>query len=121
MTSGRDLFAPKLGLTLPLCGFHFIFFFLAATDPRKTVGLFGFWPQHALEQPWGFLTFQFLHAGPMSLFFGAFALYILGIALEAEWGTGEYTAFWLVASLGASLSAWALGTPLLADAVPPKA
>ena len=100
MTSGRDLFAPKLGLTLPLCGFHFIFFFLYVADPKKVAGLFGFWPQQALTQPWGFLTFQFLHSGPMSLFFGAFALYILGSALEAEWGTTEYTVFWLVATLG---------------------
>jgi membrane associated rhomboid family serine protease len=115
MTSGRDLFAPKLGLTLPLCGFHFIFFFLYVTDPKKVAGLFGFWPQQALTQPWGFLTFQFLHSGPMSLFFGAFALYILGSALEAEWGTTEYTVFWLVATLGGSLSAWALGTPLVSD------
>ncbi len=115
MTSGRDLFAPKLGLTLPLCGFHFIFFFLFVTDPKKVASLFGFWPQQALTQPWGFLTFQFLHSGPMSLFFGAFALYILGSALEAEWGTTEYTVFWLVATLGGSLSAWALGTPLVSD------
>jgi membrane associated rhomboid family serine protease len=115
MTSGRDLFAPKLGLTLPLCGFHFIFFFLFVTDPKKVAGLFGFWPQQALTQPWGFVTFQFLHSGPMSLFFGAFALYILGSALEAEWGTTEYTIFWLVATLGGSLSAWALGTPLVSD------
>ncbi len=115
MTSGRDLFAPKLGLTLPLCGLHFVFFLLLTMDPQKTAGLFGFWPQQALSQPWGFVTFQFLHGGPMSLFFGAFALYILGSALEAEWGTGEFTAFWLVATLGASLSAWALGTPLVSD------
>ncbi len=115
MTSGRDLFGPKLGLTLPLCGLHFVFFFLYVADPKKTAGLFGFWPSQALTQPWGFLSFQFLHSGPMSLFFGAFALYILGSALEAEWGTGEYTAFWLVATLGASLSAWALGTPLVSD------
>ena len=115
MTSGRDLFAPKLGLTLPLCGLHFIFFLLYVTDPKKVAALFGFWPQQALTQPWGFVTFQFLHSGPMSLFFGAFALYILGSALEAEWETREYTIFWLVATLGGSLSAWALGTPLVSD------
>lgn len=115
MTSGRDLFAPKLGLTLPLCGLHFVFFLLFSMDPQKTASLFGFWPQQALSQPWGFVTFQFLHGGPMSLFFGAFALYILGSALEAEWGTAEYTAFWLVATLGASFSAWLLGTPLVSD------
>ena len=115
MTSGRDLFAPKLGLTVPLCGLHFVFFLLAAMDPKKVASLFGFWPQQALVQPWGFVTFQFLHSGPMSLFFGAFALYILGSALEAEWGSAEYAGFWLVATLGASLSAWLLGTPLVSD------
>lgn len=115
MTSGRDLFAPKLGLTLPLCGLHFVFFLLYAADPRKTAALFGFWPQQALPQPWGFLSFQFLHPGPVSLFFGALAFYILGSALEAEWGTREFTLFWLVASLGGSVSAWLLGTPLVTD------
>lgn len=115
MTSGRDLFAPKLGLTLPLCGLHFVFFLLFTMDPQKTAGLFGFWPQQALSQPWGFVTFQFLHGGPMSLFFGALVLYILGSALEAEWGTREFTLFWLVASLGGSVSAWLLGTPLVTD------
>ena len=115
MTSGRDLFAPKLGLTAPLCGLHFVFFFLLTADPQKTAALFGFWPQGALLRPWSFVTFQFLHGGAMSLFFGAFALWVLGSALEAEWGTREFTAFWLVATLGASLSAWLLGTPLVSD------
>lgn len=115
MTSGRDLFAPKLGLTAPLCGLHFVVFLLAAMNPKGVAELFGFWPSQALSQPWGFVTFQFLHSGPMSLFFGAFALWILGSALEAEWGTGEYAVFWLVATLGASLSAWLLGTPLVSD------
>ncbi len=113
--SGRDLFAPKLGLTLPLCGLHFVFFFLQAADVTKTMAIFGFEPWKALHAPWTFITYQFLHSGPLSLFFGAMVLYILGSALEDEWGTGRFTVFWLVATLSGSLSAWILGTPLFSD------
>ena len=111
----RELFGQKLGLTLPLCGLHFVFYFLIVSDPVKTRALFGFFPDAPFANPWGFVTFQFLHAGPLGLFFGAFMLWILGAALEAEWGTGPFTVFWLVATLGGSLSAWALGTPLVGD------
>ena len=115
MRDGRDLFAPKMGLTLPLVSLHFVFFFLSVADPVKTRAIFAFIPQQALLAPWSFLTYQFLHAGPMDLFFGALSLWILGTALETEWGTGEYAVFWLVATLGGSLSAWLLGTPLGSD------
>ena len=117
MTSGRDLFAPKLGLTLPLCGLHFVFFFLTTADPVRTVSLFGMFPTTALTQPWTFVTYQFLHAGALSLFFGAMILYILGTALEAEWGTGEFTVFWLVATLGASLAAFVTGNAIASGGV----
>jgi len=111
MNGGKD-FAPRLGLTLPLCGLHFIFFFLSASDPGRATRVFAFFPQLALQQPWTFLTYQFLHGSPLGLFFGTMVLYIFGTALEAEWGTLEFTVFWLVASLGGSLSALALGQPL---------
>ena len=115
MTSGRDLFAPKLGLTLPLCGFHFIFFFLFVTDPKKVAGLFGFWPRQALTQPWG-LPRSFLHWGPISPSSGTLALYVLGKRPGGVFGiNADSTVFWLVATLGGSLSAWALGTPLVSD------
>jgi membrane associated rhomboid family serine protease len=115
MTSGRDLFGPKLGLTLPLCGLHFVFFFLVTADPEKTYRIFAFLSGQPLRAPWSFVTYQFLHSSAFDLFFGALALYVLGMALEAEWGTPEYTAFWLVATLGGSLSAWLVKTPLLGD------
>jgi len=113
VNGGRDLFAPKLGLTLPLCGLNFIFFLLAQMDPRRTFGLFAFVPDEALARPWSFVTYQFLNASPFGLFFGTLMLWILGSALEGEWGTGEFAAFWLVATLGGSLSAWLVGEPLV--------
>ena len=51
MRNHNDLFAPKLGITMPLCGFHFIFFFLVKMDPVRTLTLFGFDPRAALERP----------------------------------------------------------------------
>ncbi|MEO7917935.1 MAG: rhomboid family intramembrane serine protease [Thermoanaerobaculia bacterium] len=111
--SGRDVFQPKLGLTLPLCGLNFIFFLLRESDRLRADSIFAFRPESALSQPWTFLTWQFLHTGGLSLFFGTMMLYILGMALETEWGTGEFTVFWLVATLGASGAAWILGQPLM--------
>lgn len=117
MTSGRDLFAPKLGLTLPLCGLHFIFFFLRAADAERTLSLFAFKPGLALAQPWTFITYQFLDGNALGLFFGTLMLYILGSALEGEWGTAEFTAFWLVTTLGGSVAALVTGNPLASSGI----
>ena len=117
MTSGRELFGPKLGLTLPLAGLHFLMYFLKEADPEKVKALFAFWPGAAAAQPWTFFTYQLLHWDPLNLFFGTLILYVLGSALEAEWGTKEFTLFWLVATLGASGSAYFLGEALLTGSV----
>jgi membrane associated rhomboid family serine protease len=117
VNGGRDLFAPKLGLTLPLCGFHFIVFFLSSADAVRTVSVFGMLPATALTRPWTFVTYQFLHASPLSLFFGTMILYILGSALESEWGTGEFAVFWIVATLGASLAAFVTGNALVSGGI----
>jgi len=113
MRSGRDLYEPQLGLTLPLAGLHFIFYFLVQADQERAYGLFGFHPETAFSHPWSFFTYQFLHGDLMSLFFGAMIFYQLGMVLEAEWGFGEYAVFWLVATLGGSVAGWILGTSLL--------
>ena len=109
MNDGRDLFAPRLGLTLPLCGLNFVFFFLIQMNPERALGLFAFQPSTALDMPWTFVTYQFLNTGALGLFFGTMMLYILGMALESEWGTPEFTLFWLVATLGGSGAAWLTG------------
>jgi len=109
VSDGRDLFSPRLGLTLPLCGLNFVFFFLIQMDPQRAFRTFAFQPGLALSMPWTFVTYQFLNSGAFGLFFGTLMLYILGMALETEWGTAEFTVFWLVATLGGSLAAWLTG------------
>lgn len=113
--NGRDLFGPRWGLTLPLCGLHFVFFFLTVIDPQRAYAIFAFVPGRVLVAPWTLVTYQFLHSGPLSLFFGALMLWVLGNALEEEWGTKEFTLFWAVATLGGSVAAWVLGFPLVTD------
>ena len=113
MNGGRDLFSPKLGLTIPLCALNFIFFLMIQMNPQQALGTFAFQPDLALSMPWTFVTYQFLNTGALGLFFGTMILYILGMALESEWGTAEFTAFWLVATLGGSLAAWVTGGVLV--------
>lgn len=113
MNGGRDLFSPRLGLTVPLCTLNFIFYLMIQANPEQAFGTFAFQPDRALAMPWTFVTYQFLNTGVLTLFFGTMMLYVLGMALESEWGTGEFTAFWLIATVGGSVSAWLTGGVLV--------
>src|SRR5207344_2743551 len=90
---------------------------LGTADRVRTEALFAFHPATALAQPWTFLTYQFLDSSPFALFFGTLMLYILGSALEGEWGTPEFTAFWLVATLGGSFAALVTGNALASGGI----
>ncbi len=109
MSSGRDLFSPRLGLTVPLCTMNFLFFLMIQMNPEQAFRVFAFQPDLALSMPWTFVTYQFLNTGALGLFFGTLMLYVLGMALESEWGTAEFTVFWLVATLGGSGAALLTG------------
>ena len=70
---------------------------------------------------WRFVTFQFLHGGPMHLVFNMIALYFLGTILERSWGTRRFVRFYLICGVVAGLCHVALtaarggnmGTPLI--------
>ena len=109
MSDERDAFSPRLGLTVPLCTLNFIFFLMIQMNPEQAFRVFAFQPDLAFAMPWTFVTYQFLNTGALGLFFGTLMLYVLGMALESEWGTPEFAVFWLVATLGGSLAAWATG------------
>ncbi len=59
-----------------------------------------FWKLH-LWQP---VTYMFLHAGFMHLFFNMFALWMFGTFLESYWGTREFTKYYFLTGIGAGLS-----------------
>jgi membrane associated rhomboid family serine protease len=44
---------------------------------------------------WNYITFQFLHGGPMHLLFNMLGLYFLGMVLERAWGSKRFVIFYL--------------------------
>jgi membrane associated rhomboid family serine protease len=55
-------------------------------------------------QFWRFLTFQFLHANTMHLFFNMLALYFFGPMVEAYLGSRRYLAFYLLCGMAGAAS-----------------
>ena len=95
------------------------FFLLEHQDPEKYARLFAF-DAHAVAagQVWRVVTFQFTAAGTgwmeaLSLFVTLLLLYMMGSALEEEWGTGNFIAFFLISTLTTAGVAAYLGIPLL--------
>lgn len=52
---------------------------------------------------WRFLTFQFLHANWLHLFFNMFALWLFGELVERRLGFKRYAAFYLACGIGGAL------------------
>lgn len=98
------------------------FFFLEHQDEARFAALFSFDGEAvAAGQWWRLLTYQFAQAGegwafipkPVFLFFTLLILYYMGSALEEEWGTFHFIAFFLVSTFAGAALAWWLGVPLL--------
>ncbi len=54
-------------------------------------------------KPMQFLTYMFVHAGFMHLFFNMFALVQFGSMIESVWGTKRFTFYYLVTGVGAGI------------------
>jgi membrane associated rhomboid family serine protease len=98
------------------------FFFLEYQDQGKFSRLFSFDRVSFLRgQFWRIITYQFSQAGQgwtfipkyIFLFFTLFILYLMGAALEEEWGTLNFVAFFLVSTFVTALIAGWLGVGLL--------
>lgn len=57
---------------------------------------------HGLEV-WRVVTFQFLHASPLHLFFNMFGLWVFGGMVERHLGFKKYAAFYLVCGIAGAL------------------
>ena len=55
-------------------------------------------------QVWRFITFQFLHASPVHLFFNMVALYFFGTSVEARLGKTPFVVFYLACGTGGALA-----------------
>jgi membrane associated rhomboid family serine protease len=106
--------------------FHFIYvllfleaaFFLFQTqDLERYRRMFAFVPSAVLDgEVWRLVTYQFIHEGRWRLIgflFSVLILYIMGNALEQEWGSFDFIVFWGLSILGSAGVAFLLGFPLL--------
>jgi len=69
---------------------------------------FGFVPLRALAQPWTFLTYMFLHVGPLHLAFNLLALFVFGSAVEERMGSGPFLGYYLLCGLGGAALSYLL-------------
>ncbi len=53
--------------------------------------------------PWQLITYQFLHAGLMHIFFNMFALWMFGMEIENMWGSKKFLTFYLMCGVVAGL------------------
>jgi membrane associated rhomboid family serine protease len=84
-----------------------VVFLLQQITPDSVVAQFALWPLGNLFEPWQVVTYAFLHASVMHIFFNMFALYMFGTQLELEWGSRRFVMFYFASVLTAA------GTELL--------
>ena len=95
---------------------NIVFFFLEYQDGPRFAMLFGFDRMSVRAgQWWRVVTYQFAQAGqgwsffpkPVVLFFTLLILYLMGSAIEEEWGTRHFVTLFLVSTLAtAGVAAW---------------
>ncbi len=98
------------------------FFFLEYQDPQKYARLFAFdRGAVASGQFWRLFTYQFTQSGqgwfafprPLVLFLTMLLLYLMGSAVEEEWGTSRFLAFFTISTLVSAGTAAIFGVTLL--------
>lgn len=96
---GRLLFKPLLvqepgGTFVPIGRAAFV-----VMDPLSAYGHFSTATGFMRLEVWRLVTFQFLHGGPIHLFFNMFALWIFGPLVEQQLGRKRYLAFYLTCGI----------------------
>jgi membrane associated rhomboid family serine protease len=69
---------------------------------------FGFAPLHALERPWTFVTYMFLHAGVLHLAFNMLMLFVFGPSAEDRMGGRTFFLYYLLCGMGGAASSFLL-------------
>jgi membrane associated rhomboid family serine protease len=87
-------------------------FLLQQVTGTALLDLFALWPVGASPddpgfQPWQLVTYSFLHANFLHIFFNMFALYMFGTPLEMFWGSRRFAFYYVACVLTAA------GTELL--------
>ena len=72
------------------------------TSPAVSAGL-AFSPEHALERPWTFLSYMFVHAGLLHLLFNMLMLFVFGTAVEQRMGSRAFILYYVYCGVGAAI------------------
>ena len=89
-----------------------VYLVMLAVGRGPIFDLFGFTPDRILQQPWGMLTYMFVHAGFWHLLMNMLFIFFFGPPLEERWGSELFLKFYLVCGLGGVLLSF-----LFADAM----
>ncbi|MGH9456711.1 MAG: rhomboid family intramembrane serine protease [Thermoanaerobaculia bacterium] len=90
------------------------FFVLQTQDPERYARFFAFVPDRFFAgEIWRLLTYQFIQSGLLGFFFSLLILYIMGNALEDQWGSADFVTFWALSIVGSAAVAVFLGSPLI--------
>lgn len=74
-------------------------FIVTSMDPRW-IGVLSLWPQGILIQPWGVVTYMFVHAGLGHIFFNMIGLFFFGPRLENQLGGKHFLWLYFLSGFG---------------------
>lgn len=77
-----------------------VVYFLTFIAPGFFLEWFSFQPDEILRQPWGIVTYMFLHGGGWHLFGNMLVLFFFGPPLEGRWGSREFLKYYALCGLG---------------------
>ena len=112
--------APRLSVTpwvkILLMANAAVFLITVAVGPPRMFDLFAFSPGRVLVQPWGMLTYMFMHAGLWHLLMNLLFIFFFGPPLEARWGSDRFIKFYLICGLGGVLLSFAFSDAVIVGA-----
>lgn len=106
--------ADNLNTIYVLLFLNVAFFFLQLQDFERYKAAFQLDRDRVFAgQLWRLFTYQFVQGGALSLFFSLLILYIMGSAIEEQWGSFDFVLCFLASTLATAAVALAFGIPLL--------
>lgn len=86
--------------------------FILQMLPIGLAGILGLTPAMVSHYftAWQFGTYLFVHGGIWHLLFNMFALWMFGSELERDWGTKEFTAFFIITGVCVGIIHWILAS-----------
>ena len=70
---------------------------------QATVAYLGFNVTEVYKEPWTIITYMFVHAGFLHVFFNMLMLFFFGPPLEERWGGKEFIKYYLICGVGGAL------------------